>query len=76
MIASLLTRILGLTSVQGVGVDSEMNIHRIRKFMSKMGKPISIMETIRLWKFNDFMRFIENGRASKRRRKSAKEVLK
>jgi hypothetical protein len=53
-----------------------MNIHRIRKFMSKMGKPISIMEAIRLWKFNDFMSFIENGRASKHRRKSAKEALK
>ena len=50
-----------------------MNIHRMRKFLSGMGKPISVIQTLRLWKFSDFMSFMEKPTASKRQRRLAKE---
>lgn len=51
-----------------------MNTLRMEKFLKKQGKPMTWSELFRIWKTVDYLRFVENGKATKRQR--AKEAVK
>ena len=45
-----------------------MNPLRMRKFLKEVGSTMSFIEIMKIWKFQDYMRFAENPNASRSKR--------
>jgi hypothetical protein len=51
-----------------------MNSLRMRKFLKEVGNTMPFVEIMKIWKFQDYMRFVENPKASRRKRIKATKV--
>lgn len=51
-----------------------MNTLRMAKFLKRQGKPMTLVELLRIWKTVDYLRFVEEPKATKRQRAKEAQV--